>query len=130
MNQPNQQSVVDDHRNMLQISKNVSKFQEDNMKSWVFIFFENVEKVEVSWNFFRKNKSQDLYAGKVTYDIYFQKGFEVDLDKARRGLDILEACTKFLFWKETLVTIKKNGKKWNINLPKEEPTSVLQKVNP
>lgn len=118
MSQP-ENNVVDDHRNMLALSKNISGFQEQNLKSWAFIFFDNVDKVEVKWNFFKNNKSKDFYAGKVVFDIKFKKGIEIDLEKAQVGLDRLEASTKFLFWSETKVTIKKSGKIWKINQQSE-----------
>jgi len=116
------QSIVDDHRNMLQVSKNISKFQEDNLKSWAFIFFENVDKVSVSWDFFKKNKSRDFYAGTVTYDIKFKKNTKIDDEKAIKAINTIEACTKFLFWNDTKIVIKNNGKVWKINLPSQEQT--------
>lgn len=121
MNKSNQ-SIVDDHRNMLQVSKNISKFQEDNLKSWAFIFFENVDKASVSWNFFKKNKTQDFFAGKVVYDITFKKGDIMDDEKAKKAMETIEACTKFLFWNDTQVLIKKNGKIWTIKSPNSEQT--------
>ncbi len=108
-------NIVDDHRNMLQVSKNISAFQEQNLKSWAFIFFDDVDKVEVKWNFYKNNKSRDFYAGKVTFDVKFSKGVKMDPEKAQIGMDRLIASTKFLFWKETKVTIKKSGKVWKIN---------------
>ena len=122
--QANNQSIVDDHRNMLMISKNISEFQENNLKSWAFIFFNNVESVKVSWNFFRRNESKDFYPGKVDFDIKLKNtDKKVDSSNIQNGIDQLTACTKFLFWSETKVNIKINGKKWKINLPKESATS-------
>ena len=126
MNQP-KNTIVDDHRNLLQVSKHISEFQEKNLKSWSFIFFDNVDEVKVSWDFIRKNKSEDFFAGKVTFDIKFKKGAEITPEKAQLGIDRLEASTKFLFWSETKVIIKKNGKKWTINsLLKAKVTSLLK----
>lgn len=115
------QTVVDDHRNMLMLTKSLSDFQENNLKSWAFIFLDNVDKVKISWNFIRKNKGKDFYPGKITFDISF-KAEMTDLTKAKAGMDMLIASTKFLFWSETEVIIKKSGKKWTINLPKEPAT--------
>ena len=58
MSQPNQNTIVDDHRNMLQISKKISVFQEQNLKSWAFIFFNDVQKVKVDWNLLEKTKQK------------------------------------------------------------------------
>lgn len=123
MNQPHKNTIVDDHRNMLQVSKNISAFQEQNMKSWSFIFLDGVDKVKVNWNFIKKNKNLDFYAGKVGYDIKFKKDFDPHLNPERTqiGVDRLIASTKFLFWSETNVKIKINGKVWKtIDLQQEE----------
>lgn len=107
-------TIVDDHRNMLQVSKKISKFQEENLKSWVFICFDDVKKVDVSWDFIRKNKSEDFFAGKIVFNITFEKNKTPSNDIAQKAADWLEGCTKFLFWSETKVTIKKGGKKWKM----------------
>lgn len=108
------QTVVDDHRNMLMVSKKVSSFQEQNLKSWAFLFFKDLETVEVSWNFLKGNKANDFFSGKIDYNLKFKKGSEVSNEKAEEGMQMLDACVKFLFWSETKVNIKKNGKKWTI----------------
>jgi hypothetical protein len=118
-------SVVDDHRNMLMVSKKISTFQEQNLKSWAFIFFDNVKEVDVSWNFIKNNKSQDFYPGKIEFNIKFDKGTKIDDEKAQLGMDRLEACTKFLFWNETKVNIKKSGKKWTINKSQPQENQTL-----
>lgn len=107
-------TIVDDHRNMLQVSKNISKFQEENLKSWAFIFLDDVEQVKISWNFFRRNKAKDFFPGKISYDIRFKKDSEVDLEKMNLGIDQIVACVKFMFWRETKVDMKIDGKKWKI----------------
>lgn len=107
-----QQSIVDDHRNMLMLSKKVSTFQEENLKSWAFLFFSDLKELEVRWDFIRKNKSKDFFPGKVSYNLKFPKEYSISDEEAKVGLDRLEACVKFLFWSETQVNIKKNGKTW------------------
>lgn len=109
-----EQNIIDDHRNMLMVSKKISNFQETNLKSWAFVFFENVEKSEVSWNFIKDNEDEEFYAGKVVFNIVFQKGTKVDSKIAQTGIDRLIASTKLLFWKETEVEVKRNGKKWTV----------------
>ena len=66
--------------------------------------------------FIRKNKTKDFYAGKVTFDIQFSKGINPQLtpEQTQTGIDQLIASTKFLFWSETQVKVKVNGKVWKI----------------
>lgn len=124
MKQSKNQSVVDDHKNMLMLTKKISEFQEQNLKTWAFIFFEQVEKMSVSWNFIKNNESKDFYPGKVIFDIQFKKGTKIDPKMAQLGMERLEASTKFLFWNETKVIIKRSGKKWTVkNSQKERQTS-------
>lgn len=108
------QNVVDDHRNMLMVSKKISKFQEQNLKSWAFLFFDGLEKVDVSWNFIKNNEAQDFYPGEVGFNLSFKKGKKTSAESTKASIDYLEACTKFLFWTETKVVVKRNGKKWTI----------------
>lgn len=114
------QSIVDDHKNMLMLTKNLSEFQHNNLKSWAFIFLDSVDNVRVSWNFIRKNKAKDFHAGKVDFKIKLKKGSEQDIEKIQAGVDQLTACTKFLFWSETKVNIKIDGKLWTSQLQSKE----------
>jgi len=127
MSQPNQPTVVDDHRNMLMVSKKISKFQEQNLKSWAFLFFENLNEAEVSWSFIKNNANQDFYPGKVEFNLKFKRGSKLDPEKCQEGMDRLIACTKFLFWSETDVKVKKSGRKWTINKSPKEATQTSQK---
>ena len=129
MSQPKENSIVDDHRNMLQVSKNISEFQEQNLKSWGFIFFNDVDSVEVKWNFFRKNKTNDFYAGKVGFNVKFKRGVNPSLtpELTQIGIDRLIASTKFLFWSETKVIVKLDGKSWELSKLQEEVETSAQK---
>ena len=102
-------NVVDSHRNMLMISKNLSDFQLENMKRWAFIFLTNVNKVSIDWSFI---KDDEFHPGEVSYDI--EMGEDQDLDT---GLMYLTASTKVMFWTDTEVKIKVNGKEWKTHLP-------------
>ena len=114
----NKQNIVDDHRNMLMLSKNISEFQENNLKTWSFIFLEGVDTVKVSWNFIDNNENKDFFPGEVTFDVTFKEGAgpETDFENIQTGFEKLVAATKFLFWSETEVIIKQNGTKWTTNL--------------
>lgn len=130
MSQLKDQHIVDDHRNMLMVSKKISKFQEANLQSWAFLFFDKLDKLEVNWNFIRKNKNRDFYPGKITFDLKFPKDHNIDDETAQLAIDRLTACTKFLFWSETEVIVKKSGKKWTIeknNLQNQSSTTSQKK---
>jgi hypothetical protein len=111
---------VDDHRNMLMLTKSISAFQEENLKKWPYVFFDDVEKVDINWDFL--DKSQDFSPGSVDFDIELKND-----DKIDEGVDTLILCTKFLFWKETEVSVTINGKLWENKLQKELTTSQNQK---
>ena len=102
-------SVIDDHRNMLMVSKKISDFQETNLKNWPLIVFDNVESVKIDYNFIKKN---EFYAGAVTYDLKFKENQIPDLATKTRALKSLYEWTALLFWTDTKITFKVNGKKW------------------
>lgn len=99
-------TIIDDHRNMLMFSKNLSQFQINNLKVWPHIFFNGVTKAEVSWNFI---KDDMFYSGEVDYSI--ETNNIEDLDKS---IDYLISATKMMFWEQTEVNIKINGEKWEM----------------
>jgi len=101
-------SIVDDHRNMLSLSKNLSDFQKENLKTWPFIFFSNVDEAKVEWNFI--DNSHNFFAGSVTFDIKLKE--EVSGEEFQLGVDRLAISTKMLFWSETEVFVNKDGKEW------------------
>jgi len=111
----NNQTIVDDHRNMLMLTKKVSDFQENNLKSWAFVFFDNVDSVNVSWNFLKNNSNEEFFPGDVEFNIIFNNNTLENLDKEQKGLNMLIAATKFLFWSETNIVVKKNGVLWTNN---------------
>lgn len=136
VNKKDTQTIVDDHRNMLMVSKKISKFQEENLKSWAFLFFPGLSKLEVNWNFLKKvtnDEGEDdevFYPGKVDFDLKFPKGYKIPDEQVEEGIDRLIACTKFLFWGETQVNVKKSGKIWTIkkdNLQNQSNTTLQKK---
>lgn len=99
-----QQNIVDSHRNMLMVSKSLSEFQLQNMKQWPFVFLQGVKSVEIKWNFI---KNDLFYPGEVSYDIRSELKNVGD-----EGLIFLDLSTKVMFWSDTTVKIKVNGKLW------------------
>lgn len=130
------QTIVDDHRNMLMVSKKISTFQEENLKSWAFLFFPGLSELKVDWNFLKKRTNDDgeeeeiFHPGRVSFNLKFPKGFKIPDEQAQEGIDRLVACTKFLFWNDTSVNVKKSGKIWKIetnNLPNQSSTTLQKK---
>jgi len=104
-NRASNNTIIEDHRNMLMFSKNLSQFQINNMNGWVNIFFVNVEKAEVSWNFL--DSSGLFYPGAVTYALTLGENENID-----QSVGYLTAATKMLFWEQTEVIVTINGEKW------------------
>jgi len=97
-----QNSILDDHRNMLMFSKNLSQFQINNLQTWPSIFFEGVTETKLSWNFV--NAEGLFYAGSVEFEIQ-----TIHLDSPERSVDFLIGATKALFWSDTKVCITINN---------------------
>lgn len=98
-------TIVDSHRNMLMVSKNLSDFQLENLRKWPFIFFENVKKISVSYNFV--DSEDNFYQGYVEFDLEIENPKEL-----ASPIMYLEASTKMMFWSDTDVKIKINGELW------------------
>jgi len=108
-----QLNIVDSHRNMLMVSKHLSEFQIQNMKQWPFVFLNGVGSVKVHWNFIKKNKEDqdEFYPGEVEYEIEMESTSDIDINV---GLIHLELSTKLMFWSDTTVKFKVNGKLWKL----------------
>lgn len=114
-------NIVADHRNMMMFSKNLSDFQLSNLRSWPNILFDNLDSSEISYNFWNDNV---FYAGQVEFNLIFKKGSKISAEDASRKLQALELWTKFLFFADTNVIIKRNGRKWTVKKHKNELTEV------
>lgn len=90
------------------VSKNISNFQENNLKSWVFVVFDDVKEVQVKFNFV--NDQQMFYSGHIEYNIVFET--QPSKEKEKLAQEHLNNWVKHLFWSDTKLTIKNNGKKW------------------
>ena len=110
----NQTNIVDSHRNMLMVSKNLSDFQIQNMKQWPFVFLSGVKSVKVNWDFIKKDNedNDEFYSGEVEYQIEMESALDIDF---KVGISHLELSTKLMFWSDTNVKIKVNGELWEMN---------------
>jgi hypothetical protein len=111
-------NIIKEHRAHLMISGQISDFQLKNIKTWPFIAFDDIEKVKLAYSFkLDENSEQEnalgVYAGYVTYDIYFKKNAKISSDKKQKAFEQLILWTKFLFWEDTQVFFKRGGKKWS-----------------
>lgn len=106
-------NIVDSHRNMLMVSKNLSEFQIQNMKQWPFVFLNGVKSVKVNWNFIKKNEEDqdEFYPGEITYEIEMESASDIDINV---GLLHLDTSSKLMFWSDTIVKFKVNGKLWKL----------------
>jgi len=95
-----QNSILDDHRNMLMFSKNLSQFQINNLQHWPTIFFDSPVEAKVEWNFI----DGDMFcAGKVSFFIKTENTHLLE-----KRIDYLIGATKALFWADTSVFITIN----------------------
>ena len=106
-------NVIDDHRNMLMFSGNLSKFHLDNLKAFPKIVFDDIKTFTLHYDFYTgKDEDKKLCSGKIIYDIVFNTEPTQSKDDLQKRTDDLKFWVRSLFWKDTRVTIKKDGKKW------------------
>lgn len=112
MNNQVDEKLINEHRAAVALTGNVSDFQLKNMKTWPFILFDNIKQVKIDYNFYKENGSDSLHAGKVTYNIEFDKDPAIPKEEVKKKLEHLSLWTKYLFWKDTEVEVQKQGKVW------------------
>ncbi|GAG10685.1 unnamed protein product, partial [marine sediment metagenome] len=67
-------NIIDDHRNMLVFSGNLSSFHLDNLKIFPKIVFDDIKTFTLHYDFYEgKDGDKKLCSGKVIYDITFDK---------------------------------------------------------
>jgi hypothetical protein len=103
-------TIIDDHRNMLSVSKNISIFQEQNLKKWPYIVFDNISKCNIKYNFI--SKEEEFYEGIVEFDFIFKNNESPSEIIKTRGLNSLKEWTQSLFWSNTHVVFKIKGEEW------------------
>ena len=109
----NSENLLDDHRNMLVVSGSLSSFQIDNLKNFPKIAFDNIENFTLDYNFYDVDgDSKKLCSGKVTYNIKFKTEPKYNKQEKEKRIKDIILWVKSLFWKDTEVTIEKDGKKW------------------
>jgi hypothetical protein len=120
MSEEKKQDIVKEHKYVTQLTGVLSDFQLGNLKKWPSLVFDSLEKTVITYDFEKeiidettKEKTLVLYAGKIVYDLYFNKDTIVPTEKKNQALKMLSLWTKFLFWNDTVVEFKKEGSEWN-----------------
>jgi len=93
-------SIVEDHRKMMILSGNLSDFQIKNISKYPSVFYPGFIESRVDYDFGGTGVN---HAGTVQYKITLEKIMEPESKEKEE--DALNACVKFLFWKETDVRI-------------------------
>jgi hypothetical protein len=114
-NTKQEKNIVDAHKQALILSGQISDFQLKNLKTWPFLLFDDIDKIEIEYDFTKKqadDTNTNICAGEIIFNLIFKDSFKVKKDTKYIGLQNLRLWTKFLLWKDTKVIIKRNGKIW------------------
>ena len=103
----NNQTVLDDHRKMLTVSKHLSDFQLQNLKKWAFIVFDDVDNSMVEYSFI--DGEDQFYAGRVIFKVNLEKDILPE-EKIKRST-FLADWTRVLFWTDTKIEVFVNDKR-------------------
>lgn len=115
--------LVEEHRKMITVTGNLSDFQINNLRNWPYVLFDHddVDGISLSYDFTNSMEEQEsegsggqLYAGRVVYDFSFKNLAKYDSDGLKKRIEQLTHWVKYLFWVDTEVVIRKEGKEWQI----------------
>lgn len=108
--------IIQDHRNMMTLSKNLSDFQLNNLKSWPMVVFDHVDKCEISYNFF--NEKEELQPGEITFNFFFKE--QPSKEVADKAFENVSSWCKTIFFKETKISFQNEGESFRSEDHKEE----------
>jgi len=100
-------TIIDDHRNMLMVSKKISVWQENQLRGWCFIVFDNISSIKIKYDF---DDGEEFNPGKVEFIFDFKvipEGLVKD-----KGLEHLTLWTQSIFWSNTEVKFRIGKKIW------------------
>jgi hypothetical protein len=99
------EKAIEDHRNMLILSKNLSDFQINNLKTWPMLVFDNVDKCEIDYNFFDDNGN--FVPGHVHFNFTFKDG--IPSHQVKTATENLNSWVKSVFFSSTEVKLLNEG---------------------
>lgn len=106
----NQNTILDDHRSMLTISKSLSDFQLENLQKWPFVLFQDILESSIEYNFL--DEEGLFFAGKIKFNLKLlmeQSNKKEIMEKA----NFLSSWVKILFWTDTQVEVFINDERIN-----------------
>jgi len=96
---------LEEHKQIVIMTGNISDFQLKNLKTWPFILFDDVETVTIDYNFTETVKNEDgensegIGAGKVKFSI------KSKAEPTEKAIETIKNWTKVLFWNDTVVEV-------------------------
>jgi hypothetical protein len=110
--------TIEEHRKMIVLSKNISEFHLNNIKAWIYIFFNDVKEATIEYDFL--DDAGNFGAGQII--IKLSVGNESI--QTKQGYDNFIEAVKYILFKETKVLLYKNGRLWKF---KNTPTILTKK---
>jgi hypothetical protein len=108
-------SIIEDHKKMVIMTGSLSDFQLQNLKTWPFLLFDQLETAAITYDFTKLiGEQEELSPGTVQFDFKFKEGTKLERDHTKKQLETLSLWVRFMFWKETKVKFLKSGKKWAV----------------
>ena len=104
----NNNTIIDDHRNMLMVSKKMSDWQIKQLEMWGFVVFDNIKSVKIKYSF---DDGEVINEGSVEYIFNFKGESPTGVIKDK-GLESLTNWTKSIFWADTKVKFKIGNRIW------------------
>lgn len=116
MAEENKDTIIEEHKKMIMMTGNLSDFQLQNLKTWPFLLFDDLDNVEINYDFTKliAKDEETLSPGSVQFNFKFKEGTKLNKEKTKQSLNILTTWTRFLFWKETEVKFANKGKLWKL----------------
>lgn len=104
---------INDHKQALLSSGNLSDFHINNLKSIIPFAFKpyGLESFTIEYNF--KGEDGIVYPGVVEYNLRFKGIPSYTKEEKEFSRSMVKECVKNIFFNETTVSLKVNGKLWN-----------------
>jgi hypothetical protein len=99
----NEKGILDDLKKMVLITGRLSDVHEKTLKTAPFIFFDHLEKVEISHDIETNSSGSLPGSSRVMFTLSFKDGYETDLQKERTQALINTVHT--ILWPEVKVSI-------------------------